>query len=264
MAAFFYNENGQRRGPVDASELKKLASDGVITPETIIEFNGQTTAAKNVKGLDFHAAPPVPVPDAEPSPFTSAASDPTDAAPPTSGLYYRNPGGAWTGPCAITLLPTLFDSRVIRPDAQIAEGGTVYDAELFRITRLTPLVVPAAAPPAAKATRKKRGTAELRKIAEKNDFAATFWRIVLYFIRVLAVVCFCCGFALLVDDGGPILLLVAVLLFGVGEWFGAYSWLIANVAESEHVICDAAEFQAQTAANSAETVALLKELTKKS
>jgi len=50
----YYNENGEKIGPIRGRELKRLAQQGTITPETRVEDeNGQTALAKNVTGLTF-------------------------------------------------------------------------------------------------------------------------------------------------------------------------------------------------------------------
>ena len=56
MDWFYYNENGQRIGPISAAVLKELVKAGVIKHETVIEnANGRSSRAGDVKGLDFPA-----------------------------------------------------------------------------------------------------------------------------------------------------------------------------------------------------------------
>jgi len=51
---FYYDNNGQKQGPVSGGQLKGLAKAGVITPETMIETeDGKTATAGQVKGLTF-------------------------------------------------------------------------------------------------------------------------------------------------------------------------------------------------------------------
>jgi len=53
----YYNENGERVGPIRGRDLKQLAQQGVITPSTRVEDeNGRTALAKNVTGLPFYEA----------------------------------------------------------------------------------------------------------------------------------------------------------------------------------------------------------------
>lgn len=54
MANWYYYNNGQKTGPVSASQLKQMALDGLIHPNTIIETeSGQRAAASSVSGLSF-------------------------------------------------------------------------------------------------------------------------------------------------------------------------------------------------------------------
>ena len=51
---YYFNENGNRVGPVTSRELKGLAANGTITPGTAIETeDGKTVLAKKIKGLVF-------------------------------------------------------------------------------------------------------------------------------------------------------------------------------------------------------------------
>lgn len=75
----YYNDNGEKIGPVRGRELKQLAMQGTITPETRVEDeNGRTALAKNVTGLPFYetrqseSSSVLLPPTAEPNPFTAA------------------------------------------------------------------------------------------------------------------------------------------------------------------------------------------------
>jgi len=51
---FYYDNAGQKQGPVTGGQLKSLAQSGHITPETVIETdNGKTAKAGKVQGLMF-------------------------------------------------------------------------------------------------------------------------------------------------------------------------------------------------------------------
>jgi cobalamin biosynthesis Mg chelatase CobN len=51
---YYYNESGEKIGPVRGRELKKLVRQGIVTPKTKIEDNeGRTALAKHVTGLPF-------------------------------------------------------------------------------------------------------------------------------------------------------------------------------------------------------------------
>jgi hypothetical protein len=53
----YYDENGSKIGPIRGRELKALAQQGTVTPETRVEDeNGRVALAKNVMGLPFYEA----------------------------------------------------------------------------------------------------------------------------------------------------------------------------------------------------------------
>ena len=55
--SWYYYINNQKLGPVSGQDIKRLASTGEITPQTIIEHNGKQDRAENVKGLTFLPTP---------------------------------------------------------------------------------------------------------------------------------------------------------------------------------------------------------------
>jgi len=59
MAEYFYfNAKSKRQGPVDEQQLKELAAQGVIRPETPISTGGSTAVfAKQIPGLIFNTVP---------------------------------------------------------------------------------------------------------------------------------------------------------------------------------------------------------------
>ncbi|MBQ3351067.1 MAG: DUF4339 domain-containing protein [Thermoguttaceae bacterium] len=57
--SWYYYINNQKLGPVSGQDIKRLASTGEITPQTIIEHNGKQGRAENVKGLTFIPTPVV-------------------------------------------------------------------------------------------------------------------------------------------------------------------------------------------------------------
>ena len=51
---FYYNEKGEKQGPITSGQLKGLAKQGLITPETMVENEeGKSAPAGTVKGLTF-------------------------------------------------------------------------------------------------------------------------------------------------------------------------------------------------------------------
>ena len=63
---YYYDENGQRLGPITGGQLKWLAKNGKITPGTVVETeNGKTAVARKVKGLTFIGAEQPETPTSE-------------------------------------------------------------------------------------------------------------------------------------------------------------------------------------------------------
>lgn len=57
---FYYDNNGQKQGPITGGQLKGLAKMGQITPETAIETeSGKQCKASRINGLQFSSSPPV-------------------------------------------------------------------------------------------------------------------------------------------------------------------------------------------------------------
>jgi len=69
MPNYFYTDaSGQKRGPVNNTQLQALAARGVITPDTQLETEGgHTGTAKQVSGLNFNTVS-VPPPYAQVTP----------------------------------------------------------------------------------------------------------------------------------------------------------------------------------------------------
>jgi len=86
-AEWYYAKNNQKFGPVDAAELKRLATTSVLLPEDLIWKEGQPrwVRASSVKGL-FQGNGSVAVVPYPPTPKTIAASRTAQLAAPTSAL----------------------------------------------------------------------------------------------------------------------------------------------------------------------------------
>ena len=76
MSNWYYtNKNGERIG-VTGGQLKWLAKNGKITPETIVETeDGKTALARKVKGLTFITPESIPTESAPPEPAQPAESE---------------------------------------------------------------------------------------------------------------------------------------------------------------------------------------------
>jgi len=87
MASEWYYENdGDRQGPVSSAALKQLAASGKIRPETLVWKDGMTqwSQAKSLKGL-FAASQPNVTPEATAMP--SPQRDPPSKASPGHGWH---------------------------------------------------------------------------------------------------------------------------------------------------------------------------------
>jgi len=75
---YFYDNYGYKIGPIKGRELKQLAQEGTITPETRVEDeNGRTALAKNITGLPFYEAK-----ESESNPFSGDMSSVVAPPPP--------------------------------------------------------------------------------------------------------------------------------------------------------------------------------------
>ena len=89
---FFTNSNGTKQGPVNGQQLKALAAQGLITPETIVETEqGKSAPAGKVNGLIFGliftvATPPPHLAGMNLS--TATTSSPFTQTPPTHPLKH--------------------------------------------------------------------------------------------------------------------------------------------------------------------------------
>jgi hypothetical protein len=106
MAWHYYDENGEKIGPLRGRDLRRLAQEGVITQETRVEDeNGRTARAKHVTGLTFGNAtqsvadpfsatmPVTADPFVTPAPFAPTVPA-VPEPPPVTNLYCTNCGNA--------------------------------------------------------------------------------------------------------------------------------------------------------------------------
>ena len=79
---YYYNEDGEKVGPITSRQLKKLAAHGIVTPGTTVETeNGTTGLAKDVNGLTFSESALKLEPELRPHNFVGFA-------PPDAGEIY--------------------------------------------------------------------------------------------------------------------------------------------------------------------------------
>ena len=71
MRQFYYYVGADRRGPVNAEQLRAFVAAGAITPETIIECDGKRIVAGKINGL-FPSTTQIPVPPVTEEPFVPA------------------------------------------------------------------------------------------------------------------------------------------------------------------------------------------------
>jgi hypothetical protein len=80
---YYYDENGQKQGPITSPQLQALAVNGVITPSSrIATEDGREGAAGSIPGLKFPPPPPPPLETTgENSPFRKL--EPADFTEPS-------------------------------------------------------------------------------------------------------------------------------------------------------------------------------------
>ena len=107
---FYYDTTGDKIGPIAGRELRKLAKQGIITPETLVEnVEGKSGVARKVKSLQF------PTPTSEPGEKSSAIAP---ALKKTTWFYY-NKNGEKRGPFTNRQLKNLAIQGVIVPETRI-------------------------------------------------------------------------------------------------------------------------------------------------
>ncbi|MDR3110134.1 MAG: ankyrin repeat domain-containing protein [Planctomycetaceae bacterium] len=85
---FYYDTNGVKQGLINSAQLKVLAENGTITPETKIENEeGQQTRADKVRGLSFGSQNANNVPSSVSTPPVIPA--PSTQVPPPSAEKFR-------------------------------------------------------------------------------------------------------------------------------------------------------------------------------
>ena len=86
---FYYDNNGQKQGPITTERLKGLTKQGVILPDTMVENeSGRQVIAEKIQGLHFSEmrcteSVPVEPSSAELNPFS-------DARPPVQEFSFEN------------------------------------------------------------------------------------------------------------------------------------------------------------------------------
>ena len=114
---------GARVGPVTSRELKELAKQGVITPETLIEnVDGKSGLARKVKGLVF----PSPATETYALSTLSTISDPdkkysaiSETTPKKTTWFYYDETGEKLGPFTNGQLRKLAKQGVVTPETRI-------------------------------------------------------------------------------------------------------------------------------------------------
>ena len=103
MDFFYLDETGEKRGPVNSAQLRALAYNGDITPDTVIEAvietGGRLISAGKIKGLVFPPPPeePAPDPDPEPEPEPVTVPAPDPPKPSAAQRAARNSLESWVG-----------------------------------------------------------------------------------------------------------------------------------------------------------------------
>jgi len=119
---YYYDNDGQKKGPYSGGQLRWFARQGTITPESIIENDeGKTVSAKEVNGLTFsEVIRPETRPPVEANPFTAAI--PAAPSPFTAPLPPRVAQGK-EGAATKTILRT-FKTVVVLLILAVVGGST--------------------------------------------------------------------------------------------------------------------------------------------
>ena len=124
----YYNENSEKIGPVRGRELKQLAQQGAITPNTRVEDeNGLVALAKQVTGLSFPESTPIPNVSDSYSVASSTSDDlssivvPPPSAQPKANWYYFNGNKEKFGPITSGELKQLVLQGTVTPETFIED-----------------------------------------------------------------------------------------------------------------------------------------------
>jgi len=120
---FYYDNDGTKQGPVTDGQLKGLAKQDIITPETIIETEeGKTVPARKVKGLTFVEAV-----------STETSPPAVPAEPKITTWFYIDGNGKKQGPVTGGKLKGLAKTGMITPDTVVeAESGKTVTARKIK------------------------------------------------------------------------------------------------------------------------------------
>ena len=104
---YYYTADREKIGPIRGKELKQLALQGTITPETFVEDeNGRTALAKNVTGLTFPNAP---------------TSVNTQNSQPN--YFYFDENGYKYGPVSEQQIQSMAEQGIITPNTTLETDG---------------------------------------------------------------------------------------------------------------------------------------------
>jgi len=123
----YYDENGNKIGPVRGRELKELAQQGAIAPDTRVEDeNGLVALAKQVTGLSFPGATPIPTASNSYSVVPSVSEEPSSViVPPTAqskaNWYYYNGNREKFGPITSGELKQLVLQGTVTPETFVED-----------------------------------------------------------------------------------------------------------------------------------------------
>lgn len=115
---FYYFIDGERKGPVDATQLKSLAALGIITEETEIECDGRRVEARKIRGLGFGDKTPVDSERCDDKPAAPTPPPPPvyeSNEPPAEASSSSAPSGEASG--ASQKLPSILLSKILNNGA---------------------------------------------------------------------------------------------------------------------------------------------------
>jgi|GEM_PF-2238519 len=163
---FYYDNSGQKQGPITDGQLKELAMRGTITAQTVIETeSGKSAPAGKIKGLTFRGTtPPRATPPAE-SPFVAPLPNAHRGAQPEPQSLHTPIAKNSTGSIWVTLIGIVLISSVCFAAWSILGGSR--DEQMVRAPGENPQ--PAPGQPPVVATLPKDEATALAMIIPPND-----------------------------------------------------------------------------------------------
>jgi hypothetical protein len=156
---YYFDNNGQKQGPINSAQLKTLAANGLVTPTTtILTEDGKGSVAGKIKGLEFPqesvysveqptSPPPNPtppsLPQSPPSPQPVPIPFPVSQQQPSKfvvskPLILAIAGGILALCLGIVVITVIWNMRTLTPEqATIAQNKVTPHKESQKSTKIS-------------------------------------------------------------------------------------------------------------------------------